>query len=202
MDTLVGLGSKLDASSFRQHLIEAETQIHHSQPLLVFDNHDNIRSWDRFGDGVHNDAIARIVAALLLTSHAAALLYQGEEIGQRTATPTRVEDVRDPIGITGWPKEKGRDGERTPMQWDTSNAQAGFSTNPRTWLPVPPDYRTLNVQTESADPDSLLNWHRRLIALRRSHSALRHGRTGMLDQSKVSAPTDTPGGADRATVLL
>src|SRR5438309_6530659 len=202
MDTLVGLGSKLDASSFRQHLIEAATQLHDSRPLLVFDNHDNIRSWDRFGDGVHNDAIARIVAALLLTSRATALLYQGEEIGQRTATPTRVEDVRDPIGITGWPKEKGRDGERTPMQWDTSNAQAGFSTNPRTWLPVPPDYRTVNVQTESADPQSLLNWHRRLIALRRSNSALRNGRTVMLDQSNVSVLTYARVGAHGETILV
>jgi len=165
MDTLVGLGSKLDAGTFRQHLIRGGDADSHSRPLLVFDNHDNIRSWDRFGDGVHNEEIARIVAALLLTSRATALLYQGEEIGQRTATPARVEDVRDPIGITGWPKEKGRDGERTPMQWDTSNPQAGFSMNPRTWLPLPPNYRTVNVQAESADPDSLLNWHRRLIAL-------------------------------------
>src|SRR2546429_415048 len=202
MDTLVGLGSKLDAGSFRQHLIEAATQIHHSQPLLVFDNHDNVRSWERFGDGVHNDAIARIVAALLLTSRATALLYQGEEIGQRTATPTRVEDVRDPIGITGWPKEKGRDGERTPMQWDTSNAQAGFSTNPRTWLPVPPDYRTLNVQTESADPQSLLNWHRRLIALRRSNSALRNGRTVMLDQTNASVLTYARVAAHGGTIIV
>ncbi|TLY64777.1 MAG: DUF3459 domain-containing protein, partial [Gammaproteobacteria bacterium] len=202
MDTLVGLGNKLDASSFRQHLIEAETQIHHSQPLLVFDNHDNIRSWDRFGDGVHNDEIARIVAALLLTSRATALLYQGEEIGQRTATPTRVEDVRDPIGITGWPKEKGRDGERTPMQWDTSNAQAGFSTNPKTWLPVPPDYRTVNAQTESADPHSLLNWHRRLIALRRNYSALRSGRTVMLDEINASVLTYARVAAHGGTIIV
>jgi len=202
MDTLLGLGSKLDAGTFRQHLIEAATQIHHSQPLLVFDNHDNIRSWDRFGDGVHNEEIARIVAALLLTSRATALLYQGEEIGQRTATPARVEDVRDPIGITGWPKEKGRDGERTPMQWDTSNAQAGFSMNPRTWLPVPPNYRTVNVQAESADPDSLLNWHRRLIALRRSNSALRSGRTVMLDQTNVSVLTYARVGARGETILV
>ena len=181
MDTLVGLGNKLDVTTFRQHLLESTTQLHGSQPLLVFDNHDNIRSWDRFGDGAHNERIARIIAALLLTSRGAALLYQGEEIGQRTVTPTRVEDVRDPIGITGWPKEKGRDGERTPMQWDTSNAQAGFSTSARTWLPVPPDYRTVNVQTESADRASLLNWHKRLIALRRSSTALREGRTVMLD---------------------
>jgi alpha-glucosidase len=202
MDTLVGLGSKLDAGTFRRHLVEAATQLHHSQPLLVFDNHDNIRSWERFGDGAHNQEIARIVAALLLTSRATALLYQGEEIGQRTATPTRVEDVRDPIGISGWPKEKGRDGERTPMQWDTSNAQAGFSTNPTTWLPVPPNYRTVNVQTEAADPDSLLNWHRRLIALRRSNSALRSGRTVMLDQSNVSVLTYARVGAHGETILV
>src|SRR5437773_2188823 len=68
MDTLVGLGSKLDAGSLRQHLIEAATQIHHSQPLLVFDNHDNVRSWDRFGAGVEHDACARIVAAMLVPS--------------------------------------------------------------------------------------------------------------------------------------
>jgi alpha-glucosidase len=186
MDTLVGLGNRLDANTFRQRLIEAQTQLHGSQPLLVFDNHDNVRSWDRFGDGQHNAQIARIVAALLLTSHSAALLYQGQEIGQTTATPTSVKDVRDPIGITGWPKEKGRDGERTPMQWDRSNAQAGFSTNARTWLPVTSNYPTVNVQTESADPDSLLNWYRRLIALRRSNAALRDARMVMLDETNAS----------------
>jgi alpha-glucosidase len=188
MDTLVGLGNHLDAGTFRQRLIEAQTELHGSQPLLVFDNHDNMRSWDRFGDGVHNAAIARIVAALLLTSRATALIYQGEEIGQVTATPQRAEDVRDPIGITGWPKEKGRDGERTPMQWDAS-AQAGFSTNAHTWLPVTPDYRSVNVQSESADPQSLLNWYRRLIALRRENSALRGGRMLMLDQTNTSVLT-------------
>jgi len=186
MDTLLGLGNKLDADTFRQRLIEAQTQLHGSQPLYVFDNHDNRRSWDRYGDGVHDAAIARIIAVLLLTTRAAALIYQGEEIGQTTATATRVEDVRDPLGITGWPKEKGRDGERTPMQWDASNGQAGFSANTHTWLPVTGNYRTVNVATESADPDSLLNWYRRLIALRRSNPALHDGRTVMLDRANAS----------------
>src|SRR6202171_2709260 len=58
--------------------------------------------------------------------------------------PKRKEDVKDPIGVRGWPKEKGRDGERTPMQWD-AGAQAGFSSNPKTWLPVTSNYRTVNV---------------------------------------------------------
>jgi alpha-glucosidase len=204
MDTLLGLGDRLDARTFRQHLSEAESELHGSQPLYVFDNHDNRRSWDRYGDGVHDAAIARIIATLLLTTRAAALMYQGEEIGQTTATPTRVEDVHDPIGITGWPKEKGRDGERTPMQWDTSNAQAGFSTNPHTWLPVTANYRTVNVASESAAPDSLLNWYRRLIALRRSNAALRDGRTVMLDESNASVLTyaRVAGGGQTVVVCL
>ena len=109
--------------------------MHGSQPLLVFDNHDNIRSWERYGDGVHNTQIAKLIAAMLLTTRATALMYYGQELGMMTSTPTRVEDVKDPIGKTGWPKEKGRDGERTPMQWDASAPQAGFSTSATTWLP-------------------------------------------------------------------
>jgi len=202
MDTLVGLGNRLDANTFRQHLVESQTELHHSQPLLVFDNHDNVRSWDRFGDGVHDAQIARIVAAVLLTARAAVLMYQGQEIGQRTATPRRVEDVRDPIGIRGWPREKGRDGERTPMPWDASSAQAGFSSNPHTWLPVTADYRTVNVQTEVADPGSLLNWYRRLIALRRSNRALRSGRTVMLDHTNPSVLSYARVGDDGETVVV
>jgi alpha-glucosidase len=181
MDMLVGFTNELDAAALRRRLLEVQTQVHGSQPLLVFDNHDNIRSWDRYGDGVHNARIAKLIATLLLTSRATALLYQGEEIGQVTTVPTRVEDVRDPIGITGWPKEKGRDGERTPMQWDTSNAQAGFSSNPKTWLPVPAGHEAVNVKSELADPDSLLNWHRKLIEMRRTRPALATGRMVMLD---------------------
>jgi alpha-glucosidase len=138
---------------------------------------------------VHNLQIAKIVATLLLASKSTALMYQGEELGQPTTTPTRVEDVKDPIGITGWPKEKGRDGERTPMQWDDSNAQAGFSTNPRTWLPVPASYASINVRAELADPNSMLNWYRQLIALRRSNPALHDGKMAFLDQDNANVLT-------------
>ena len=180
MDTAFGFATRLDAREFRRRLTELDSDLRGSQPLLLFDNHDSVRSWDRFGDGKHNTEIAKILATLLLTSRAATLLYQGEEIGQSTAAPGRVEDVRDPIGITGWPKEKGRDGERTPMQWDAST-QAGFSTSEHPWLPVAPDFRDINVKTQLADGESLLSWHRKLIALRREDPALRTGRTVMLD---------------------
>ena len=186
MDMIVGFANKLDANTFRARISEVETQVHGSQPLLVFDNHDNIRSWERYGDGVHNVAIAKLIAAMLFTTRATALMYYGEELGMVTSTPTRVEDVKDPIGRTGWPKEKGRDGERTPMQWDATPPQAGFSTSATTWLPVASNYKTVNVQTELADPNSLLNWYKKLIAMRREMSALHDGGMVMVDTMNPS----------------
>ena len=183
MDMLVGIGDQasLSAPRFQQYLSEVQTQVHGSQPLLVFDNHDSRRSIDRFGGGNADKRIAQIIATVLYTSRATALTYYGAEIGMRTTTPSRREEVKDPIGITGWPAEKGRDGERTPMQW-TAGAQAGFSSNPHTWLPVSPDHSTINVRSEGADPGSLLAWNRKLIALRRSDRALHNGDMVMLNK--------------------
>ena len=91
----------------------------------------------------------------------------------------RVEDVRDPVGRSGWPKEKGRDGERTPMQW-TPGPNAGFTTG-TPWLPIPPSYTTVNVQSEVADYDSLLNWYKQLTELRRGNEVVRSGKNVMLN---------------------
>ena len=184
MDMLVGFGSgaKFNATYFHRTIEEAETQLHGSQPLFVFDNHDNDRSIDRFGDSVHNVEIAKGIATILFTCRATAVSYYGAEIGMTTQTPKRKEDVKDPIGITGWPKEKGRDGERTPMQW-TPGPQAGFSSNPHTWLPIAPDHKTVNVETESGDPGSLLNWYKKLIAIRRQNSALHDGNMVLIDSN-------------------
>ncbi|HEY4356724.1 MAG TPA: alpha-glucosidase [Acidobacteriaceae bacterium] len=206
MDMLVGFGghAKLSAKYFRQYISEVETEVHGSQPLIVFDNHDNTRSIDRFGDGAHNVEIAKAIATMLLTVRATALTYYGAEIGMPTTTPTRREEVKDPIGITGWPKEKGRDGERTPMQW-TPGPQAGFSTDPHTWLPIPASYTTINVQTENADPDSLLNWYKALTALRRSNTALHNGGIVMFNKDSadvLSFLRTAPKGAASVVVAI
>lgn len=182
MDMQVGFINKLDVSLFRTRISQAETKIEGNQPLFVFDNHDNPRSWDRYGDGAHDAAIARIIAAMLFTTRSTALMYYGQELGMVTSTPTRKEDVKDPIGIRGWPKEKGRDGERTPMQWDTSK-NAGFSTADKTWLPVASDYMTVNVETEKGEPNSLLHWYERLIDMRKNDPTLRDGEQVMLDEN-------------------
>lgn len=185
MDTQVGLQKTLDAATLRRRITEAETELDGNQPLFVFDNHDQARSWDRYGDGVHNAAIARVIATVLLTTKAAALMYYGEELGMVTSTPARVEDVQDPIGRIGWPREKGRDGERTPMQW-TPGPQAGFSTDPHTWLPVASNYKTVNVETETGEPASLLEWYKKLISMRHNNPALRDGSLTMLDTANAA----------------
>jgi alpha-glucosidase len=99
----------------------------------------------------------------------------------KTTPPTRKEDVKDPIGRTGWPKEKGRDGERTPMQWDEGE-NAGFSrTAP--WLPVPPSAKTHNVADESKDPESVLAFYKRVLKLRHSNRALMDGTYAPLNEN-------------------
>jgi alpha-glucosidase len=108
-------------------------------------------------------------------------MYYGEEIGMKTTPPTRQEDVKDPIGRRGWPKEKGRDGERTPMQWNDGE-NAGFS-QAKPWLPVPPTYKTHNVATESKDPNSVLEFYRSVLKLRHTNRALLDGGYTALNES-------------------
>ena len=188
MDTQVGLGNKLDAASWRTKINEAETMVHGSEPLLVIDNHDNPRM-DRYctekmgaAPGANCDQIQKMLATALFTSNDAALFYYGDEIGMKTTPPARVEDVKDPVGRRYWPEFKGRDGERTPMQWDDGK-DAGFSTAATTWLPIPPDYVTVNVKSESHEKGSMLDYYKKLIALRRESPAILNGEQKMLNTS-------------------
>ena len=107
------------------------------------------------------------------------IVLYGDEIGMKTTPPTRKEDVKDPVGVTGWPKDKGRDGERTPMQWDAST-NAGFSKG-TPWLPVPPTYTTVNVKAQESDPNSLLAWYRSLIELKKTNPVMASGSNVVLD---------------------
>ncbi len=182
MDFQFALTSKLSAAEFRRRLREAETQLNGNTPLFVSDNHDSPRSWTRLGDGAHNLEIAKLLAALLLTPRAAVLLYSGQELGMANSDPKRLEDVRDPLGKIAWPKEKGRDGARTPLAWD-GTAMGGFTSGPTAWLPLGDDHTTHNVAAQSRDPKSLLNFYRLLIRLRRENVALRDGGIAMLDEN-------------------
>ena len=121
------------------------------------------------------------MAAMYLTLRGTPILYYGEEIGMQNNDPQRREDVKDPIGRLGWPKEKGRDGERTPMQWN-DEPNAGFTTG-IPWNAIPVTYKTYNVEDEAKDPNSILNWYKALLALRHTDPALLDGAYIPLNES-------------------
>jgi alpha-glucosidase len=136
-------------------------------PNWVLGNHDRPRVATRIGE-----AQARVAAMLLLTLRGTPTLYYGDEIGlpQAVIPPERVHDPFEK-NVPGF--GLGRDGCRTPMQWDASR-HAGFS-QAEPWLPLTGDTAQRNVVVQRADPGSLYNLYRRLIALRRAHPALTTG---------------------------
>ncbi|MEP9351784.1 alpha-amylase family glycosyl hydrolase [Xanthobacter sp. KR7-225] len=136
-------------------------------PNWVLSNHDRPRIAGRVGRDQ-----ARVAAMLLLTLRGTPTLYYGDEIAM-DQVPIPPERVMDP-----WEKRVpglglGRDGARTPMQWD-SGPFAGFSTV-EPWLPLAADYTEVNVQAEKASPFSMLTLTRALLALRRARPALTRG---------------------------
>jgi alpha-glucosidase len=178
MDFMFMTVDKLSPSEFRHQIAEVESS--GGWPTYVMSNHDRVRSYNRYGDGKNNDAIAKLIAALYLTVRGTPIMYYGEEIGMENNDPKRKEDVKDPIGILGWPVEKGRDGERTPMQWSDA-PNAGFTTG-TPWLPVPASYKTHNVASELQDPNSILNFYRHVLGFRHTNPALLDGAYVALNQ--------------------
>jgi alpha-glucosidase len=171
MDLMMLNLKPLSADVFRKHVAAVDGS--GEWPVWVMSNHDRVRAYSRFADGKHDDDIAKVMAGMYLTLRGTPIMYYGEEIGMKNNDPTRKEDVKDPIGQLGWPEEKGRDGERTPMQWnDTPNA--GF-TQGIPWLPVPLTYETHNVASEQKDPNSILNFYKNLLELRHTNKALLDG---------------------------
>jgi alpha-glucosidase len=177
-------------------------------PNFTLSNHDQPRHAFRYRsrDPRVTEGRARAAATMLLTLRGTPFLYYGEEIGMSCERLPR-RALRDPLGVNTWPLGfLGRDPERTPMQWDDS-ANAGFSRG-TPWLPVNSDYVSRNVETQSADPASLLSWYISLIALRRSREELRSGSIRFLDLGRdilayeraASSGDDTP--AARSIVLI
>jgi len=167
------------AKSFREHIKAVDSA--RGWPTYVISNHDIPRSYTRYGDGVHSDDIAKMMAAFYLTLRGTPIMYYGEELGMQNNDPKSKEDVKDPIGVLGWPKEKGRDGERTPMQW-SAGPNAGFSSA-KPWLPVPESAKTHNVETETGNERSVLSFYKKVIHLRKTEPALIEGSYIPLNES-------------------
>ena len=165
-------------NQFKAAVQEWETALGEQKwPNYVLNNHDVKRSATRYGIG-EDDERQKVLAALLLSLRGTPFLYYGEEIGMRESDIKRSE-IHDPIGRHYWPLYKGRDGCRTPMQWE-SGENGGFS-NSMPWLPLHKDYKIRNVENQNEKPNSLLNFYRHMLAIRRETPALVSGDITLLE---------------------
>ena len=143
-------------------------------PNWVLGNHDKPRLATRLGGPPH----ARLAALLLLSLRGTPTIYNGEEIGMVNGV-IRPGDVRDPWEQNAPGLGLGRDPCRTPMQWSGAPG-AGFSDG-TPWLPIPATASQCNVESETADPESMLWFYRRILALRASEAALAVGAYRLLE---------------------
>ena len=151
-------------------------------PALVLENHDRTRSLSRLGGDLRK---ARVMATLLLTLRGVPVIYQGQEIGMTNLyIPLAEADDPIPSAVARFipeflnrrlPERLNRDEVRTPMQWDGSPG-GGFSESATPpWLPVNDNHVDVNVEAQIGEPDSLLEWYRTLLRLRRERQALHRG---------------------------
>ena len=136
----------------------------------AFSNHDVERHASRWG---LSPAANRLFTTMMMSLRGSLCIYQGEELGLGEAD-VAFEDLQDPYGIEFWPEFKGRDGCRTPMVWENSNQNAGFSQG-QPWLPVSHEHAARSVQVQEDDPAAILHHYRRAIAFRRANPTLTVG---------------------------
>ena len=173
-------GALPGASLFRSVIEQQLAQPGDAWPSWAFSNHDVIRAASRWSgsDFGHDPALSKLLIALLTCLRGTAFLYQGEELGLPEAD-IAFDDIQDPWGRYLYPRWKGRDGCRTPLPW-TATAPA------RSWLPMPATHLPLSVESQQADPNSVLHATRAFLAWRKQHTALQTGQIRFLDTGRES----------------
>jgi len=148
-------------------------------PCWSLSNHDVPRAVTRFGGDAPTDDLAALLPIMLLSLRGSLCLYQGEELGLEEAA-LAYEDIQDPVGLTFWPEDKGRDGARTPMPWEHAAPYCGYS-EARPWLPIPEAHRRRAVDRQAGVAESVLERVRAFARWRQGQPSLRTGGIRFLD---------------------
>ena len=152
--------------------------------LLYLENHDHPRVISRYGSEKYRVESGKMLAACYLFLKGTPFIYQGQEIGMTNwypASTSLYEDVQTRNQHPDWPEEKrlqlfhraSRDSARTPMQW-SAEEHAGF-TSGTPWFHINENYKEINAAAALADPDSILNFYRKAIALRKRLPVVQNG---------------------------
>ncbi|MBM7703270.1 glycoside hydrolase family 13 protein [Metabacillus iocasae] len=176
---------------------------------LYLENHDHIRSINKFGDPEYREESAKCLATLYFLMQGTPFIYQGQEIGMTNVKFDSIEEYND-VGMINYYRiqrekgrsheeimpviwETGRDNSRTPMQWNTEE-NAGFSTG-TPWMGINPNYKEINVESQINNEFSILSFYKNLVRLRKEHEVLVYGTYDLIlpDHEKIYAYTRTLG---------
>jgi alpha-glucosidase len=163
------LRAKFDADDIRGAITNslAAAAIADATPTWTLANHDVDREVTRYGGGDVGLARALAMALVMLALPGAVFIYNGEELGlPNVELPD--DALRDPVWERSGHTRRGRDASRVPVPWEGDAPPFGFSANPDTWLPIPPEWSALTVEKQLDDADSTLTFFRRAIELRHS----------------------------------
>ncbi len=161
-------------------------------------NHDNARMVSRFGNDSEEfrEKSSTMLTTFIMTMRGTPYYYYGDELGMTNIRFNSIENYRDIETLNKYKKVKNeggdlvqfienqkrvaRDNGRTPLQWNKT-ANAGFTTS-SPWLQVNPNYETINVEVQDKDPNSVLNYFRAAVKLRKENPALVYGRYTLVDK--------------------
>tara|TARA_B100000963_G_scaffold61745_1_gene49716 strand:- start:45452 stop:47104 length:1653 start_codon:yes stop_codon:yes gene_type:complete len=163
---------------------------------IFLGNHDFSRIVSRFGnDNEFHEESSKLLATLLMTLRGTPSLYQGDEIGMTNINYNNISFYDDVETINAWKEaidnkknmkkffeaiqKQSRDNARTPMQWDNKK-NAGFS-KVEPWIKANDNYKKINVKNQEKDLDSILNYYKLLIKIRKENSTLVYGKYEDLD---------------------
>ena len=181
--------------------------------MLYIENHDHPRMVSRYGSEKYRRESAKMLCAMYMFLKGTPFVYQGQEIGMTNwypESPLMYEDVQtrwqyNNVGTKKSDKKRlkvlwngSRDSARTPVQW-SSEENAGFTTG-KPWFYVNENYKEINVAEQENDPDSVLNFYREAIKLRKSLSVVRHG--NYVEHFKGSSKVYTYTREDKSQKLL
>ena len=165
---------------------------------LYIENHDHARIISRYGNEDYRVESGKMLAAMYILQRGTPFIYQGQEIGMLNIDLPDLDSYADVqtvnnarVAMRFMPKKKvmelvgksSRDNSRTPVQWN-SEENAGFSRT-KPWFPVNENYKEINVAAQDEDPDSLLNFYRKLIRFKLDNPVALYG-----DYTELCAESD------------
>lgn len=157
----------------------------------AFGNHDFARMVSRFGnDQAFHKPSAKMLITLMATQNGTLTIYQGDEIGMTNIQLDEIDEVNDVQSLNFYSENlltqkfsnaqalqminnEGRDNARTPMQW-SDQENAGFSVG-KPWLKLNPNFSAINVKTQENDADSILNFYRKILAVKKEYEVFSYG---------------------------